>query len=181
MYFSIISWVLLFSPFLLLFINWLFFIHFIDYWIIRFIIVYISSSIYTTLHMVQTPYCSKCYISPQAFVLLFIYILLLHLTLQCIVIDFTIISVCLCIMFMFFSTSQNISNCFNDLVCSDSLGAVCTNKVYLAVSRDILNVTSGEHIASSGYRPRMLLTLVNRKPLQVVSCVFLACKSFLQQ
>ena len=74
MYFSIISWVLLFSPFLLLFINWLFFIHFIDYWIIRFIIVYISNSIYTTLHMVQIPYCSKCFISPQAFVLLFIYI-----------------------------------------------------------------------------------------------------------
>ena len=130
---EIISWVLLFSLFLFFFINWLFFIHFIDYWIIRFIIVYISSSIYTSLHMIQTPYCSKCHISPQAFVLLFIYILLLHLTLQCIVIDFTEISVFLCIMFMFFSTSWNINSCFNDLVCSDSLGAVCTNKVYLAL------------------------------------------------
>lgn len=160
MYFSIISWILLFSPFLFFFINSLFFIHFIDYWIIRFIIVYISSSIYTTLLTGQTPYCSKCHVSPQAFVLLFIYILLLHLTLQCIVIDFTKISVFLCIMFMFFSLSWNINSCFNDLVCSDSFGAVCTNKVYLALSRDILSVTSGNDVASSGYRPGMLLNIL---------------------
>lgn len=63
-------------------------------------------------------------------------------------------------MFMFFSLSWNINSCFNDLVCSDSFGAVCTNKVYLALSRDILSVTSGNDVASSGYRPGMLLNIL---------------------
>lgn len=40
------------------------------------------------------------------------------------------------------------------------------------MSRDILNVTSGEDVASSGYRPGMLLTLVNGSPFKLFPVFF---------
>lgn len=68
-------------------------------------------------------------------------------------------------MSMFFSTSCNIWSIisyFNDLIWSDSQpGTVFSHRVHWATSRDILGVTAGEKgAASSGYRPEMLLNIL---------------------